>query len=364
MRARTVLVVVVVALTAALAAGDIARHCSVAAIGCGIAGIAVWYAAPMRRDDPWWRYVFGTATAALGLWGTLIGSAAATVPLAAGVAVVVGIAPAVVPLFAAAAVALSAIAAIAIAVGSARVSDSASVVVPVALGTILALVRREAAHQRRRDHQLHRLELTSAAADERTRIARDLHDVLAHSLGALVIQLDALAMVAAHEQQAGPQLVKRITDARGLAEDGLADARRAVHALRRFDDPVEDTLRSLADRLAELDWGELRVDVHGVPRIVTPAVNDALNQIAVEAVTNIQRHSTIGTATATVTYTDDRVTMRICNPVAPGPPTVSGHGLLGMDERARLVGGTFTAERKDVLWQLYCEVPGDLGRRR
>jgi signal transduction histidine kinase len=363
MRTRTILVVVVFALTAALTVSDVARHVSPAALGSATAGIVVWYAIPMCSRGPQSRYLFGTVVATLGLWGTMTGSAAATMALGAGVATVVGISPALVPLLALAAATLLATAAISMAVEAAWVSHSALVVVPAAFGTILALIRREGAHQRQRDHELHSLALTSAAAEERTRIARDLHDVLAHSLGALVIQLDALAMVAAHEQ-ANPQLTERIATTRDLAVGGLADARRAVHALRRFDDPVEGTLRALAGRLAGLDWGELRVDVHGVPRTVSPAINDALSQIAVEAVTNVQRHSAVGAATATVTYAHDRVTMRICNRTLPGPAPVPGHGLRGMSERARLVGGALTAERKDNVWQLYCEVPDDLGRRR
>lgn len=363
MRTRTTLVAMVFALTAVLAASDVARHAAVAAVGCGIAGVAVWYVVPMRRDDPQWRYACGTLAAVLGLWGTMTGSAAATVALAAGVAIVVGISPTLTLPLVLSAVALAATSAVAVGLGSARVPDSASVVVPVALGTILAMVRREAAHQRHHDLQVHGLALDGAAAEERTRIARDLHDVLAHSLGALVIQLDALAIVAAHEQ-AGPRLEERIGTTRDLAEEGLADARRAVHALRRFDDRVEDTLRALADRLADLGWGELRVEVRGMPRDIAPVVNDALNQIAIEAVTNIQRHSVARTATATVTYADDAVTMRLCNPAEPGPPSSPGHGVRGMNERTRLVGGVLTTERKDDVWQLYCEVPDDFSRRR
>lgn len=363
MRTRTALVAMVFALTTALAASDVARHAAATAIGCGVAGVAIWCVVPMRRDDPWWRYACGTLAAVLGLWGTMTGSAAATVALAAGVAIVVGTGPTLTLPLLLSALALAATSALAVGLGSARMSDSASVVVPVALGAILAMVRREAAHQRRHDLQVHRLALDGAAAEERTRIARDLHDVLAHSLGALVIQLDALAIVAAHEQ-VGARLEERIGTSRDLAEEGLADARRAVDALRRFDDRVEGTLRALADRLADLDWGELRVEVRGVPRDIPPVVNDALNQIAVEAVTNIQRYSVARTATATVTYADDAVTMRLCNPAAPGPSSSPGHGVRGMSERARLVGGVLTAERKGDVWQLYCEVPDDLSRRR
>lgn len=134
---------------------------------------------------------------------------------------------------------------------------------------------------------------TTAALAERARIARDLHDVLAHSLGALTLQLDAAAALAQARRWEG--LDARIDRARGLAADGLAKSRRAVAALR--EQPRQDLLDGVAELLrAHRDSGaEVLTILPNRPQAVlarlSPEGVEALLRAVQEMLTNARRHA-------------------------------------------------------------------------
>ncbi len=134
---------------------------------------------------------------------------------------------------------------------------------------------------------------TTAALAERARIARDLHDVLAHSLGALTLQLDAAAALAQARRWEG--LDARIDRARGLAADGLAESRRAVAALR--EQPPQDLLEGIRELLrAHRDSGaEVLTILPNRPQPalaqLSPAAVEGLLRAVQEMLTNARRHA-------------------------------------------------------------------------
>ena len=197
----------------------------------------------------------------------------------------------------------------------------------------------------------------AAALAERNRIAREIHDVLAHSLGALAVQLDAADAVLENggDSEQARQLVRR---ARGLAVTGLVETRQAVHALR--EEPV-----ALAEQLGSLvahDGASLSVT--GVPRALDAAVGVALYRAAQEAITNARKHAPgapisvhldFGSGATAVTVTNGAPTTN--GEPAPLSRSGAGFGLTGMRERIELLGGSVSAEPDGAGFTVRAAVP-------
>jgi signal transduction histidine kinase len=195
-----------------------------------------------------------------------------------------------------------------------------------------------------------------ALLGQRQDVARDIHDVLAHSLGGLVIQLDAVeALLEAGDV---PSAQRRVTDARRLAADGLGEARRAVEALRdpeavsilSADEPTiaADALEeSVGDLLAAHRslGGVVDVSVTGATRPIGSAEASALQRALQEALSNARKHAPGEAVRVGLDWKDDRVILTVSNPVdsesrgdassgrASLAGTGGGHGLAGMRER-------------------------------
>ncbi|MEU9608401.1 histidine kinase [Streptomyces sp. NPDC048057] len=187
-------------------------------------------------------------------------------------------------------------------------------------------------------------EATSAALAERARIAREIHDVLAHSLSAQLVHLEA-ARIQVERGPQGPfrdQVLERVTAARGMARQGLAETRQALSALRGELASAEDYLREIA---AE-DGAE--VVVSGRSRPLAPQTSQAVRRAAQEALTNARKHAPGCRVRILLAYEEGGVTLEVCDSGARGPcgalgTSGSGYGLLGMRERAELLGGTLDA---------------------
>ncbi|MFB6632302.1 sensor histidine kinase [Streptomyces sp. NPDC056362] len=190
-------------------------------------------------------------------------------------------------------------------------------------------------------------EAASAALAERARIAREIHDVLAHSLSAQMVHLE----VARLQIEAGAdstEILKLVTSARSMAREGLAETRHALSALRGDMVPVEDYLRELARE----DRAE--VDVTGRRRDLPAEASQAVRRVAQEALTNVRKHAPGARTAILLAYGPDEVSLEIRD---SGPPRTdegtgggadlgssgSGYGLLGMRERAELLGGSLDA---------------------
>jgi signal transduction histidine kinase len=186
--------------------------------------------------------------------------------------------------------------------------------------------------------------------DERTRIAREIHDVLAHSLGALAVQLDVAEALL--DDGAEPATVRaHVTRARGLAVDGLAEARRAVAALRGDTLPLPQLLDGLAAQYRADTGTPARVDIAGTEHPVSSDATLALFRTAQEALNNARKHASGAPITLQLAYANDSTVLTVTDhPGKAGPPTSTalattggGYGLTGLCERAALLGGTLHA---------------------
>lgn len=182
-------------------------------------------------------------------------------------------------------------------------------------------------------------EAETAALAERARIAREIHDVLAHSLSAQLVHLEAARLLIEGEATR-EQILDRVVAARSMAREGLAETRQALSALRGELTPVEDFLRELVAS------DGASVAVTGARRALPAEASQAVRRVAQEAVTNVRKHAPGAKVTVLLDYGDGEVTLDIRDSGAPpGELATSGagYGLLGMRERAELLGGSLMA---------------------
>lgn len=240
--------------------------------------------------------------------------------------------------------------------------NAAVMLVVVVLGLSRRQYRVEAEHSRRLLEQTRRAQAEharAAALDERTRIARELHDVLAHSLGALGVQLEVADALLSEKGDVNGGL-ERVRRARRLAADGLTEARQAVAALRDDVPPLTEALTRLTAAHRGDHPGPLHLEIGGTPRPLPPAATVCLLRSAREALTNAAKHAPDAEVTVLLDYRDDTVRLVVRN--GPGQDGGSaarpaGYGLAGMRERIALAGGTLTAGAKEGGWQVVAEVP-------
>ncbi|WP_086820721.1 sensor histidine kinase [Allokutzneria sp. NRRL B-24872] len=235
--------------------------------------------------------------------------------------------------------------------------------------TLLGLHPRH--HQMQAAHSRQLLEQTrlaqreqarAAALDERTRIARELHDVLAHSLGALGVQLE-VAEVLLTDKGDVDGAVQRVRRSRRLAAEGLAEARRAVAALRADVVPLAEAMTSLAEAHRSDHGVDVAMASEGEPRPFSSAATVCLLGTVREALTNAAKHAPGAPVTITLRYNDAGVHVEVRNAPSERVPTTAveaaGYGLTGMRERVALVGGSLTtAPTEDGGWLVTVEVPG------
>lgn len=201
-------------------------------------------------------------------------------------------------------------------------------------------------------------EAQAAALQERGRIARDLHDVLAHSLAGLSVQLQATRAVAA-QHAVGPAVLEPLDKAASLAKDGLTEARAVVGALR---DPVGLGIAEIP-ALVERHPGAVTLQTSGTPVPIGPEAGHAAYRAVQEALTNAARYAPGSSVAVTLTYDADALTIRVEDSGLPqGRSAVAsqgtGLGLAGMDERIRSVGGSLTAgPTADGGWRVEVRVP-------
>jgi len=183
-----------------------------------------------------------------------------------------------------------------------------------------------------------------AAAEERLRIARELHDAVGHEVSLMVVQAQALA--ATTSDDAAREGANAIAD---IGRRTMGEMHRTLKALRSEDAPLEP-----APGLAALDQVvdgarkagvPITLTVEGAPRELTPAVDASAYRIVQEAVTNVIRHAK-APAAITVRYAD-ALELTIADEGGAAPANAQGHGLIGMRERAELFGGTLAAGPTD-----------------
>jgi signal transduction histidine kinase len=187
-------------------------------------------------------------------------------------------------------------------------------------------------------------QLEAARAEERARLAREIHDVLAHTLSALAVQVEgAKVMLEAHTDE--PRAVRSLERAHRLAQEGLQEVRRAVGALRGDSLPGPDALPDLV-RAFQGDSGiACRLEVAGQPVHLGPEAGLAIYRTAQEALTNVSRHADASEIALHLRYLDgggaELVVEDRGKPRAA--PSSGGYGLTGIRERAELLGGSLEA---------------------
>ncbi|MFE3072978.1 sensor histidine kinase [Streptomyces sp. NPDC059247] len=216
-------------------------------------------------------------------------------------------------------------------------------------------------------------EAASAALAERARIAREIHDVLAHSLSAQMVHLE-VARLKIESGAERAEILKLVTSARAMAREGLAETRHALSALRGDMVPVEDYLRDLARE------GRTLVEVTGEHRELPAEASQAVRRVAQEALTNVRKHAPGARTRILLAYETDRISLEIRD--SGPPPTVaddedggrcggdggdggglglgssgSGYGLRGMRERAELLGGSLDAGPEGAGFAVRLRVP-------
>jgi signal transduction histidine kinase len=203
-------------------------------------------------------------------------------------------------------------------------------------------------------------DLAAAKSEERTRLARDIHDVLAHSLTALIVQLDGARMLLTRER-ASDEAVGSVVRARHLAQEGLDETRRAVGTLRGDRVPGAEMLAGLVDEF-RLDSGvDCDYSVDGEPVELASPAQLALYRTAQEALTNVRKHAPSNRVQVHLHYAPDGAQLTVDDFGAGPPPqpngTVDGYGLEGMRERAELLGGSLEAGPRDTGFRVRLWLP-------
>src|SRR4051794_37868308 len=199
----------------------------------------------------------------------------------------------------------------------------------------------------------------AAVLAERGRLARELHDVLAHTLSGLAVQLEG-ARLLAERTGADPRLAEQVANAQRLARDGMVSAKRAVATLRGEELPGPAQLPALIEqtRLAGLP---VTLTVSGEPRLLPGESGLAVYRAVQEALTNAAKYAGRGaTAAVTLTWTDTSLMAEVVdvggNRVAAGLPS-GGYGLAGLAERAALLGGRLDAGPTPDGWRVALTMP-------
>ena len=212
----------------------------------------------------------------------------------------------------------------------------------VVLITVLPWAGGRAMHARQRGAEA---TARAAVADERARIARELHDMVAHAVSIMVVKAEAAdAVLTKRPDQAREQLTAVMRTGR----DALAEMTRLLGILRAGDEPLElapqPGVGRVADLIAEVEAAGMPVDyaIEGEARSLPPGVDLTAYRIVQEALTNARKHGGRGTsASVRLTYGERTLAIDVRDDGSGGGNGHrGGHGLVGMRERVGLYGGT------------------------
>ncbi|SCF15371.1 sensor histidine kinase [Micromonospora chokoriensis] len=235
---------------------------------------------------------------------------------------------------------------------------------------VLSLEERATTLERERE-----AESRAAVAEERTRIARELHDVVAHSMAVMIVQADGARFMLDRDPDQARTAVKVVAD---TGRQALEEMRRLVGVLRDAGPGGTDgsvvaadpehrrlALAELPDLLARFDDAGLRIrsTVTGAPPALPPGLELTVYRVVQEALTNALKHAGVGARVeVALTYGDEAVVVRVLDNglgrplVSPAPS--GGHGLLGMRERVTVYDGSLTAGPRPVGgWQVEVRLP-------
>lgn len=249
------------------------------------------------------------------------------------------------------------------------IGPAAWLLLPTSLGTAsrlrtahLEAVRARAEHAERTREQEPRHRVT----EERLRIARDLHDVVAHHLGLANMQAGAVVRALASRPEEAKKIAAELT---GTTASAVREHKATIGLLRHANDPDEPSpptvgLAQLPDLAASFRHAGLTVTLtsEGEPRPLPARTDLTAYRIVQEALTNVTKHAPTGTAEVQLTYADDLLTITITNSgsTASTDPAFphGGYGPIGMRERAHAAGGRLRAgHRPRCGFEVVAELP-------
>ncbi|MFC0531892.1 sensor histidine kinase [Phytohabitans kaempferiae] len=253
-----------------------------------------------------------------------------------------------------------------------RGADVGAILVPELLGVALvaatlwlagdrARMRRERIdeleEQARRAGREAERERRLAVAEERTRIARELHDSAGHAINVILVQAGAARLLHERDPEGSRRAITAIED---VARGTIGEIDRLVRALR--DDgpvpPAPADPSALADLVERHRAGGLSIaaEIPAPVRALPHGVAWAAYRILQEALTNAARHGQ-GSADVAVLFARDAVDITVTNPAATVRSIGGGHGIVGMRERATLLGGTLDAAAEHGTFRLHAHLP-------
>jgi signal transduction histidine kinase len=203
-----------------------------------------------------------------------------------------------------------------------------------------------------------------AAAEERTRIARDLHDSAGHAINVILVQAGAARLLSKQDPERSRAALETIEE---VARETLGEIDQLVRALREDDVPQETggkvepplglaALETLAERHRSAGLA-VSVRARGPRRPLPPGLDQAAYRILQEALTNAARHGD-GSAEVDITFGPSSLELAVDNPIRRGSaPAEAGHGIVGMRERAALLGGSLEVNARNGLFGVRAHLP-------
>jgi signal transduction histidine kinase len=240
----------------------------------------------------------------------------------------------------------------------------AAIILAFLCGNGLQVSANRAAAHAVRAHQAEtasRERAMAAIAEERARIARELHDIVAHSVGVIVVQAGAAEQVVEDDPEVARAALAAI---RATGASALAEMRRVVAVLRSPDiasdlapQPGVATLPELVDAVRRTGL-EVDLEVSGDRAVLPAGLDLTAYRIVQEALTNVRRHSHAKRAAVTMEFGPDALDIRVRDegPSRPGTGEL-GHGILGMRERTALFGGHVRAFAEEHGFTVHAVLP-------
>jgi signal transduction histidine kinase len=200
-----------------------------------------------------------------------------------------------------------------------------------------------------------------AASDERQRIAREVHDVVAHSLSITLLNL-TVARHALQQDRDIDEALEALEDAERIGREAMADIRVAVGVLRTgpADPTPEPGVGDIADLVEDFRRAGMTVhyDLDGVSQSVSAATGLGLYRIAQESLANVAKHAPAADADVRVRITDQLASVTVTNAASrPVVASMNGSGISGMRQRAELLGGSLRAGPEPAGWLVEAQVP-------
>ncbi|MCP9487012.1 MAG: histidine kinase [Gaiellaceae bacterium MAG52_C11] len=207
-----------------------------------------------------------------------------------------------------------------------------------------------------------------AAAEERTRIARDLHDSAGHAINVILVQAGAARLLQEQDPTRTRAALETIEE---VARETLGEIDQLVRALRedgKADDGEVEPPPGLAalDTLVERHHASglaITVRVDGARRQLAPGIDRAAYRIIQEALTNSARHGD-GSADVELAFGRQALELAVTNPTSRGAAPTDGHGIVGMRERTALLGGDFETSLDHGVFRVRAHLPYSGGERQ